>query len=93
MCAGWRGARRGNAVRAGGPCISPEFTTGRWVGIRGIVRANPSLAICRSQQDIELQRRPRRTVRIGVLVYGNYLNGIGFAARKLGVRWTDIATA
>ena len=42
--------------------ISPEYTTGRWVGIKGIVRDNPCFAICRSQQDVEIQGDWRRLI-------------------------------
>ena len=42
--------------------ISPEYASGRWVGIRGIVRDNPCFAICRSQQDVEIQGQWKRLI-------------------------------
>ena len=29
-------------------CIDPEYATGRWVGIKGVVEKNPVLDICRA---------------------------------------------
>jgi len=78
--------------------ISPEYSTGRWVGIKGIVRDNPCFAICRSQQDVEIQGDWRRLIREArdshwMMVYGDYLREIGYAARKIGLTWDDISTA
>ena len=42
--------------------ISPEYSTGRWVGIKAVVRDNPCFAICRSQQDVEIQGQWRRLI-------------------------------
>jgi len=76
-------------------CISPEFATGRWVGIRGIVRANPNYEICRSQQDVEVQGnwealKAEARDSHWVMVYGGHLEAAAYAARKLGVRWNAI---
>jgi len=30
--------------------IDPEYSTGRWLGFKGIVKSNPYYEICRSQQ-------------------------------------------
>lgn len=72
--------------------ISPEYTTGRWVGIQGIVRDNPFFAICRTQQDVEIQGDWRRLIGEArdshwMMVYGDYLREIGYAARKIGLTW------
>ena len=34
--------------------ISPEYSTGRWDGIRGVVDDNPFYEICRSQQEVRI---------------------------------------
>jgi len=70
--------------------INPEFVTGRWVGMRGIVEDNPSYEICRSQQDVRIQgnwKKLLNEVRDShwVMVYGDYLQEIEHAARKIGV--------
>ena len=77
--------------------ISPEYASGRWVGIRGIVRDNPCFAICRSQQDVEIQGQWKRLIAETrdshwMMAYGDFLREIGYAARKIGVNWDDISS-
>jgi hypothetical protein len=76
--------------------ISPEYATGRWVGIKAIVRDNPDFAICRSQQDVEIQGDWRRLIRETrdshwMMVYGDYLREAGYAARKIGLTWENVS--
>jgi L-fucose isomerase-like protein len=76
--------------------IDPEYSTGRWVGFKGIVKANPFYEICRSQQDVEIQgdwRKLLKEVRDShwMMAYGNYLKEVGYAARKIGIKWIDIS--
>jgi hypothetical protein len=79
-------------------CISPEYATGRWVGIRGTVEDNPNFPICRSQQDVRIHGDWRRLMNEArdshwVMVYGEYLREAGYAARKLGLVWDPISEA
>jgi hypothetical protein len=76
--------------------IDPEYTTGRWVGIRGAVESNPFYEICRSQQDVRIHgdwKRLLNEVRDShwVMVYGDYLKEIGYAAPRMGITWDDIS--
>jgi len=76
--------------------IDPEYSTGRWVGFKGIVKANPFYEICRSQQDVEIQgdwKKLLKEVRDShwMMAYGNYLKEVGYAARKIGIKWIDIS--
>jgi len=76
--------------------IDPEYTTGRWVGIKGIVRDNPFYDICRSQQDVEIQGDWRRLLAETrdshwAMAYGDYLREIGYAARKIGIQWVNLS--
>jgi len=76
--------------------IDPEYSTTRWLGFKGVVKANPFYQICRSQQDVEIQgdwRKLRREARDShwMMVYGDYLREIGCAARKLGLEWVNIS--
>ena len=76
--------------------IDPEYTKGRWVGIRGNVDSNPSLPICRSQQDVRVQgqwQKLKQEVRDShwIMIYGDYLKEIGYAARKMDIRWDNIS--
>jgi L-fucose isomerase-like protein len=76
--------------------IDPEYSTARWVGFKGKVKANPSYDICRSQQDVEVQGAwkklmPEARDSHWVMAYGDYLQELSYAARKIGVRWVDLA--
>ena len=76
--------------------IDPEYSTGRWVGFKGIVKSNPSYEICRSQQDVEIQgdwRTLLKEVRDShwMMAYGDYLKEVGYASRKIGIKWVDIS--
>jgi len=78
--------------------IDPEYSIGRWVGFKGIVRGNPFYEICRSQQDVEIQgdwRKLLREVRDShwMMAYGDYLKEIGYAVRKVGIRWETLEQA
>lgn len=78
--------------------ISPEYARPRWVGIRGTVRKNPCLAICRSQQDVEIQGAWKRLIREArnshwMMVYGDYLREVGYAVHKIGLTWDNVADA
>jgi hypothetical protein len=78
--------------------ISPEYAQPRWLGIKGIVRDNPCFAICRSQQDVEIQGHWQRLIPEArdshwMMVYGDYLREIGYAIRKIGLTWDNISEA
>ncbi|MBI3118633.1 MAG: sugar isomerase [Candidatus Hydrogenedentes bacterium] len=75
--------------------IDPEYTTGRWVGFRGKVQANPFYDICRSQQEVTIEGDWRRLINEvrdshWMMVYGDFLKEAGFAARRLGPKWDNI---
>jgi len=76
--------------------INPEYSTTRWVGFKGTVKRNPFYDICRSQQDVQVQgawQKLLAEVRDShwVMAYGNWLNELGYAARKVGVNWVSLA--
>ena len=76
--------------------VDPEYSSDRWVGFKGIVKANPFYQICRSQQDVEIEgdwQRLKSEARDShwVMVYGDYLREAGFSARKLGLEWMNIS--
>ncbi len=76
--------------------IDPEYDTGRWVGMRGTIEDNPSLAICRSQQEVKIEgnwRQLQKEVRDShwIMAYGDHLKEIGYAAPRLGVTWDNIS--
>ena len=76
--------------------IDPEYSTGRWVGFKGIVKSNPYYEICRSQQDVEIQGDWKKLISEvrdshWMMVYGDYLKELGYATRKIGIKWVDIS--
>jgi L-fucose isomerase-like protein len=75
--------------------IDPEYSSGRWIGFKGIVKSNPFLDICRSQQDVEIQgdwKKLKKEVRDShwMMAYDDHLKEIGYACRKIGIKWEDI---
>jgi len=76
--------------------IDPEYATGRWVGLKGVVESNPFYEICRSQQDVRVLGNWRKLlseVRDShwVMVYGDFLKEIGYASSRIGVTWDNIS--
>ena len=76
--------------------ISPEYAKPRWVGLRGTVRKNPCLPMCRSQQDVEIQGAWKRLIPEArnshwMMVYGDYLREVGYAAHKIGLTWDNVS--
>jgi L-fucose isomerase-like protein len=76
--------------------IDPEYSSGRWVGFKGVVRGNPSYEICRSQQDVEIQGDWRKLIKEvrdshWMMSYGDYLRELGYASRKIGINWVNIS--
>jgi len=76
--------------------IDPEYSSPRWLGFKGIVKSNPSYEICRSQQDVEIRgdwRKLLKEVRDShwMMAYGDYLKELGYASRKIGIKWVDIS--
>lgn len=76
--------------------VNPEYTTGRWVGIRGTVESNPYYDICRSQQDVRIHgewKRLLNEVRDShwMMVYGDHLDAVSYAASRIGITWDNIS--
>jgi len=76
--------------------IDPEYSTGRWVGFKGTVESNPCYAVCRSQQDVVIQGKWKKLLKEvrdshWMMVYGDYLDEVGYAARKMGIVWESLA--
>jgi len=75
--------------------IDPEYSLPRWLAFRGTVRANPSYDVCRTQQDVEIQGDWRRLVpevrdSHWVAAFGNYVNEVEYASRKIGMKCVRI---
>jgi hypothetical protein len=71
--------------------LDPEYATGRWVGFKAVIKANPFHAICRTQQDLQIQGDWQRLLGEArdshwMLAYGDWLREVAYAAGKIGVR-------
>ncbi len=76
--------------------IDPNFGGNEWIGFRGRILENPTLQICRSQIDIEIEGDWEKLLREmkgfhWLVVYGDYLNEIGYALMKTGITWTNLS--
>jgi L-fucose isomerase-like protein len=76
--------------------IDPEYTTGRWIGFRGKVESNPFYEICRSQQDVLIEGDWKKLLNEArdshwMMAYGDYLEEVGYAARKVGIEWENLS--
>ncbi len=75
--------------------VDPEYASGRWLGFRGTVESNPFYDICRSQQDVQIQGDWKALIREvrdshWMMAYGDCLQEVGYAAKKIGIRWETI---
>jgi len=76
--------------------LDPEYSTGRWLGFTGLVKSNPAYEICRSQQDVAIQGDWKKLVNEvrdshWMMVYGDHLQELAYATRKLGIQWADLS--
>jgi len=72
--------------------LDPEYSTPRWLGFKGTIKSNPFYAICRSQQDVQIQGDWKLLLNEArdshwVMAYGDHLKEAGYAVRKLGLQW------
>ncbi|MFN0168816.1 MAG: sugar isomerase [Bryobacteraceae bacterium] len=71
-------------------CISPQYATARWMGIRGVVEDNPFYEVCRSQQDVRILGQWRKLLNEvrdshWVMAYGDFVKELAYAAPEIGV--------
>jgi hypothetical protein len=76
--------------------IDPESSAARWLGFKGTVTDNPFYDICRSQQEVRVQgawKKLRSEARDAhrVMADGDWHNELGYAARKVRVRWATLS--
>lgn len=75
--------------------VNPEYSTGRWIGFKGVVERNPLYEICRSQQDVRIEGDWKKLIKEvrdshWMMVYDDYLKELEYAAGKIGIRWEQI---
>jgi len=76
--------------------LDPEYSTGRWVNFKATIKANPFHAICRTQQDLAIQGDWKKLLGEArdshwILVYGDYMDELSYAAGKIGVKLATLA--
>ncbi|MBM3494225.1 MAG: sugar isomerase [Armatimonadetes bacterium] len=76
--------------------LIPDFACKDWLGFAATVVANPFLDICRSQIDVRIHGDCDLVVQRmkgfhWMLSYGDYLDEVGYALKKLGVAWTNVS--
>ena len=76
--------------------VGPSFSGNDWIGFRGRIVDNPTLPICRTQLDIEIEGNWKKLLRDmkgfhWLVVYGDYLSELEYALKKAGVDWTNIS--
>ena len=72
--------------------IAPDFKAERWLGLSGKIAANPFLPICRAQIDVAFEADSRTVAERmpgfhWMLGYGNYLNELGYALKRVPIAW------
>ena len=76
--------------------INPQYASGRWVTYKGIIRKNPFLQICRTQQDVEIQgdwKKLLHEVRDShwMMTYDDCVKEVEYASRKIGIELVNIS--
>jgi hypothetical protein len=72
--------------------IAPDFSSERWVGLSGEIIENPMMEVCRSQIEVRYHCDSRLLARRmpgfhWMAGYGNYLQEIGYALKKIPISW------
>lgn len=75
--------------------INPDFNEEKWMGFKGEIMGCPSYPMCRTQVNIKIEGDWKRLMeeKVGyhfMLAYGDYLDEIGYALKKVGIEWIRI---
>jgi hypothetical protein len=76
--------------------IVPNLSCTKWFAFRGKVLASPSMDMCRSQMDVEIDGDWKKLLRTlegfhTVTCYGDYLREVGYALKKTKMGWEDVS--
>ena len=76
--------------------INPQYATGRWLTYKGIIRKNPFLQICRTQQDVEIQgdwQKLLHEVRDShwMMTYDDCVKEVDYASKKIGIELVNLS--
>jgi len=75
--------------------LIPDFASKKWLGFRGKIIDHPSYDICRSQFDCTIEGDWKKLLEYmrgfhWMTCYGDYLNEVGYALKKVGIEWDNI---
>ncbi len=75
--------------------IIPDFKAQRWIGLLGKILDAPFMDVCRSQIDIgyacdDLTLAERMPGFHWMTGYGDYMSEIGYALKKVGIKWENL---
>ena len=75
--------------------VDPDFEDRKWMIFRGKIIESPSLAICRSQIDLEIEGDWKLLLKEmkgfhWILAYGDYLKELEYALIKKGIEVVNI---
>jgi len=78
--------------------LIPDFSSKKWLGFRGKIIDHPFYDICRSQIDLEIEGDWRKLLEDmqgfhWMSCYGDYLREVGYALKKVGIKWQNITTS
>ena len=76
--------------------IDPNFSGKVWVGFKGTIVDTPFLPICRSQAEVRIEGNWRLLLEEmrgfhWILAYGDYLKEVGYALKKVGIKWLNVS--
>jgi len=75
--------------------VIADFAAERWTGFLGEIVDTPYLPICRSQMDVAYRMPDARLAENmagfhWMTVYGDYRREVGYALRKVPIKWEDL---
>jgi len=75
--------------------IAPDFKSECWMGLLGRIQEVPFLPICRDQIDVAYDVPDQLVAERmpgfhWMTSYGNYMNELGYALRRVGIRWDNL---
>jgi len=83
--------RKGQTITA----IAPDFKAERWVGLLAEIIDAPFMDVCRSQIDVrykcdDLRLAERMPGFHWMVGYGDYMKELGYALKKVGIKWENL---
>jgi hypothetical protein len=77
--------------------IDPDFDFKKWLAFEAEIIDNPFLDICRSQIDVKINGstdalNAETKGFHWMACYGNYLNEVGYALKKVGIDYLNLST-